>query len=89
MQRRALRRSARSAPVSRGRRYDIFRREITIKGSFAEIASFPSAVAALRSGRVRTDGPITQRYGLGAYGRALDDFSNDESLHKAAVSPVG
>jgi D-arabinitol dehydrogenase (NADP+) len=69
--------------------YDIFRREITIKGSFAEIASFPAAIAALRSGRVRTDGLITHRYGLDEYGRALDDFSNDKSLHKAVISPVG
>jgi D-arabinitol dehydrogenase (NADP+) len=68
--------------------YDIFRREITIKGSFAEIASFPAAIAALRSGRVRTDGLITHRYGLDEYGRALDDFTNDKSLHKAVVSPL-
>jgi D-arabinitol dehydrogenase (NADP+) len=67
--------------------YDLFRREITIKGSFAEIASFPAAIAALRSGRVRTDGLITHRYGLEEYGRALDDFSNDRSLHKAVVDP--
>jgi D-arabinitol dehydrogenase (NADP+) len=67
--------------------YDLFRREITIKGSFAEIASFPAAIAALRSGRVRTDGLITHRYGLDDYGRALDDFSNDRSLHKAVVLP--
>jgi D-arabinitol dehydrogenase (NADP+) len=69
--------------------YDIFRREITIKGSFAEIASFPAAITALRSGRVRTDGLITHRYGLHEYGRALDDFANDKSLHKAVVSPAG
>ena len=68
--------------------FDIFRREITIKGSFAEISSFPAAIAALRSGRVRTDGLITHRYGLEQYGQALDDFSNDRTLHKAVVSPV-
>lgn len=68
--------------------YDIFRRELTIKGSFAEIASFPAAISALRSGRVRTEGLITHRYSLDEYGRALDDFSNDKSLHKAVVSPV-
>ena len=67
--------------------YDLFRREITIKGSFAEIASFPAAIAALRSGRVRTDGLITHRFGLDAYGEALDAFSNDKTLHKAVVSP--
>ena len=69
------------------RPYDIFRRELTIKGSFAEIASFPAAIAALRSGRVRTDGLITHRYGLDEYGRALDDFSNDKTLHHAVISP--
>ncbi len=69
--------------------FDIFRREITIKGSFAEIASFPAAIAALRSGRVRTEGLITHRYGLHEYGQALDDFANDKSLHKAVVSPTG
>ena len=68
--------------------YDLFRREITIKGSFAEISSFPAAIAALRSGRVRTDGLITHRYGLDEYGQALDDFVNDKSLHKAVVSPL-
>lgn len=68
--------------------YDVFRREITIKGSFAEIASFPAAIAALRSGRVRTDGLITHRYRLEDYERALDDFSNDKTLHKAVVSPL-
>jgi D-arabinitol dehydrogenase (NADP+) len=67
--------------------YDLFRREITIKGSFAEIASFPAAIAALRSGRVRTDGLITHRFGLDDYGEALDAFSNDKTLHKAVVSP--
>jgi D-arabinitol dehydrogenase (NADP+) len=67
--------------------FDVFRREITIKGSFAEIASFPAAIAALRSGRVRTEGLITHRFGLDDYGEALDAFSNDKSLHKAVVSP--
>ena len=32
--------------------YDMFRREITIKGSFAEMTSFGAAIAALRAGRV-------------------------------------
>lgn len=68
--------------------FDIFRRELTIKGSFAEIASFPAAISALRSGRARTEGLITHRYSLDEYGRALDDFANDKSLHKAVVSPL-
>ena len=65
--------------------YDIFRREITIKGSFAEIASFPSAIAALRSGRVRTDGIITHRYGLDDYGVALEALRSDKAVHKIII----
>ena len=38
--------------------FDVFRREITIKGSFAEMTSFGAAIRALRSGRARTDGII-------------------------------
>ena len=34
--------------------FDVFRREITIRGSFAEMTSFGAAIDALRGGRVRT-----------------------------------
>ena len=42
--------------------FDVFRREITIRGSFAEMTSFGAAIDALRGGRVRTNGLITQGY---------------------------
>ncbi len=67
--------------------YDIFRREITIKGSFAEIDSFPSAIAALRSGRVRTDGIITHRFALEDYGKALEALRSDKTVHKIVIDP--
>ena len=67
--------------------YDIFRREITIKGSFAEIASFPAAIAALRGGRARTDGLITHRFGLDEYGEALEALRSDRTAHKVVVAP--
>ncbi len=62
--------------------YEIFRRELTIKGSFAEIDSFP---AALRSGRARTDGIITHRFPLEQYGDALDAVRGDSSAHKVVI----
>ena len=67
--------------------YDIFRRELTIKGSFAEITSFPAAIAALRRGRARTDGLITHRFGLGQYGEALEAMLSDRTAHKVVVVP--
>lgn len=67
--------------------YDVFRREITIKGSFAEVSSFPQAIAALRSGRARTDGLITHRFGLDDYGAALEALRSDRSVHKIVIVP--
>jgi len=67
--------------------YDVFRRELTIKGSFAEISSFPAAIAALRAGRARTDGLITHRFGLDDYGSALEALRSDHTAHKVVVVP--
>ena len=65
--------------------YDIFRRELTIRGSFAEISSFPPALTALRSGRLRTDGIITHRFGLDDYGLALETLRSDQTAHKVVL----
>jgi D-arabinitol dehydrogenase (NADP+) len=65
--------------------FDVFRREITIKGSFAEMTSFGAAIAALRGGRARTDGIITHRFPLDQYGKALDALANDRTAHKIVL----
>jgi D-arabinitol dehydrogenase (NADP+) len=67
--------------------FEVFRREITIIGSFAEITSFASAIAALRSGRIRTDGIITHRFKLEDYGAALETLRSDKSAHKVLIVP--
>src|SRR3982750_3231826 len=67
--------------------FDVFRREITIKGSFAEITSFAAAIDALRSGRVRTAGMITPRSGRDAYGKPLTAVATDPSAHKVVIPP--
>ena len=67
--------------------FDVFRREITIKGSFAEMTSFGAAIAALRAGRARTDGIITHRFPLDQYGKALDALANDRTAHKIVLVP--
>ena len=66
--------------------FDIFRREITIKGSFAEMTSFGAAIAALRAGRVRTDGIISHRFDLADYGRALATLTDDPTAHKVMIT---
>jgi D-arabinitol dehydrogenase (NADP+) len=67
--------------------FDVFRREITIKGSFAEIFSFPAAIDALRNGRAGTEGLITHRFALADYGKALEALQNDRSVHKIVLVP--
>ncbi len=67
--------------------YDVFRRELTIRGSFSEIDTVPAALAALRSGRIRTDGLITHRFGLDRYADALDAVRHDPSAHKVVITP--
>ena len=67
--------------------FDVFRREITIRGSFAEMTSFGAAIRALRSGRARTDGIITHRFSLDDYGKALDAVAGDRTAHKVVIVP--
>ncbi|GAA2512108.1 zinc-dependent alcohol dehydrogenase family protein [Winogradskya humida] len=67
--------------------FDVFRREITIKGSFAEITSFAAAIAALRGGRVATGGIITHRFSLDDYAKALDALEHDPAVHKVVIVP--
>lgn len=67
--------------------YELFRRELTILGSMAEIDTFPPAIAVLRSGRVRTAGIISHRFGLGDYGRALETLRHDPTAHKVVIQP--
>ncbi|TFB74989.1 2-deoxy-scyllo-inosamine dehydrogenase [Cryobacterium glaciale] len=66
--------------------YDIFRRELTIKGSFAQQFSFDRALTALRGGRVRTEGMITHRFTLEEYAEALEAVA-DSSCIKAVITP--
>lgn len=67
--------------------FDVYRRQITIKGSFAEMTSFGAAIRALRSGRVRTSGIITHRFSLEDYDKALDAVAHDRSVHKVVIVP--
>ena len=66
--------------------YDIFRRELTIKGSFAQQFSFDRALSALRTGRVDPAGLITHRFGLEQYGDALAAVA-DSSVVKSVLVP--
>ena len=65
--------------------FELFRREITIKGSYAEMTSFAAAIAALRTGRVRTNGIISHKFALDDYRKALDTLTSDPTAHKVVI----
>jgi D-arabinitol dehydrogenase (NADP+) len=68
------------------RPYEVFRRELTIKGSFAQTHCFDRAIALLRTGRVRTEGMVTHRFPLARYADALGALG-DAACLKAVVLP--
>jgi D-arabinitol dehydrogenase (NADP+) len=67
--------------------YDIFRRELTIKGSFARSFGFGRAVRLLRTKRVRSEGFITHRFDLSGYGEAIRTVRDDRGCLKAVIEP--
>jgi D-arabinitol dehydrogenase (NADP+) len=52
--------------------FDLFRGEISIKGSFAQVDSFGRALAYLENGRLKVDEIVTEEVPLSDYQRALE-----------------
>jgi D-arabinitol dehydrogenase (NADP+) len=50
------------------------------------MTSFGAAIAALRTGRARTDGIITHRFPLAEYGKALNALTSDRTSHKVVIT---
>jgi D-arabinitol dehydrogenase (NADP+) len=50
------------------------------------MTSFGAAIAALRTGRARTDGIITHRFSLDDYGKALEALNSDPGVHKVVIT---
>jgi len=67
--------------------YQIFARELTVKGSFAQIHCFDRALLELRTGRVRTDGIITDRFQLDRFGEALEAVAGSRTIKAVVEHP--
>ena len=50
-----------------------------------DVEGSKAAIAALRSGRARTDGLITHRFPLDDYASALDTLRGDRTVHKIII----
>ena len=68
--------------------FDVFRREITIKGSFAQINDFGRALAYLESGKVKVNEIVSDEFELKDWDRALDSAWHRRSI-KAILIPPG
>jgi D-arabinitol dehydrogenase (NADP+) len=65
--------------------YEIFRKEITIKGSFAQTHCFDRSLLYLESKQVKVDEIVTQEYPLEDYGLALENLKVRRGIKSAIV----
>jgi D-arabinitol dehydrogenase (NADP+) len=66
--------------------FDVFRREITIKGSFAQIDSFGRALAYLETGKIKVNEIVTDRFPLKDWAKVLEHAWSRKGI-KIAVVP--
>jgi D-arabinitol dehydrogenase (NADP+) len=67
--------------------YDIFQRQLTIRGSYAQALEFPRAIQYLRSATLPLGRLITHRFALDQYPEALSALSSSECLKAVLEFP--
>jgi len=65
--------------------YEIFKRELTVKGSFAQTHCFDRAIKYLESGQVQVSEMITHPLSLADYGEALDLMQRSQATKIALI----
>ena len=66
---------------------DIQRRELSIKGSFAQIDCFPRALDYLESGKVKVDELVTHEFPLKDYQKALELAWSRQGIKTIIIPP--
>ena len=67
--------------------FDMFRREITVKGSFAQIYDFGRALSYLESGRVKVSEIVSDEFALKDWNRALENAWQRRGIKSVLVPP--
>ncbi len=67
--------------------FDLFRREITIKGSFAQIDAFPRALAYLESGKIKVNEIVTDEMPLEDWAKILEHAWSRKGIKIAVIPP--
>jgi D-arabinitol dehydrogenase (NADP+) len=68
--------------------FDVFRREITIKGSFAQISDFGRALAYLESGKIKVGEIVTDEFELKDWGKVLDHAWRRQGIKSMLTTPA-
>ncbi len=68
--------------------FDVFRREITIKGSFAQIHDFGRSLSYLESGKVKVDEIVSDEFELKHWDRALDNAWGRRGIKSVLIPPA-
>ena len=68
--------------------FDLFRREITIKGSFAQIDAFPRALAYLESGKIKVNEIVTDEFALEDWPKVLEHAWARKGIKIAVIPPA-
>jgi threonine dehydrogenase-like Zn-dependent dehydrogenase len=66
--------------------YDIYRRELTITGSFTNPFAFDAALALLRSGRLKVDGLVSHQLPLSEVVEGIELLRSHQAL-KVVIEP--
>ena len=67
--------------------FDVFRRELTLKGSFAQIDDFGRALAYLASGKVRVGEIVSDEFALKDWDRALENAWGRKGIKTILLPP--
>jgi len=67
--------------------FDLFRREITIKGSFAQIDAFPRALAYLESGKIKVNEIVSDEFELKDWSKVLEHAWSRKGIKIAVIPP--
>ena len=67
--------------------FDIFRREITVKGSFAQIYDFGRALSYLESGQVEVGEIVSDEFELKNWDRALENAWQRRGIKSVLFPP--
>jgi threonine dehydrogenase-like Zn-dependent dehydrogenase len=67
--------------------FEIYRKELTIQGSFVNPYTTQDAVDLLAEDKVEVNELVTHTFGLDEFDRAIDAYSNDDSRIKVMMEP--